>query len=74
MARETLKGHWNEMAVLALLLFVVSGIGSTPSYIAEFAKIQWLNLVGSSTNALVSLLVMMPLSFAFYNLCLSFAR
>lgn len=74
MARESLKGHWNEMAVLALLLFVVSGIGSTPSYIAEFAKIQWLNLVGSSTNALVSLLVMVPLSFAFYNLCLSFAR
>ena len=78
-ARETLKGRWNEMA---LLMFVLTFIGcaiSVPVAIgagltAISNDVAWLNLGGGGCNFLFTILVLAPLSYAFNNLCLQYAR
>lgn len=73
-ARETLKGRWNEMALLMLVLSFISVVFVTPNYIGTLAEIPWLALSGSSCSLLVTWLITVPLSYAFYNLCLAYAR
>ena len=73
-ARETLKGRWNEMALLMLVMSLIAVFFAVPNYIGTLAEMTWLALSGSGCSVLVSLLITMPLSYAFYNLCLTYAR
>lgn len=78
LARETLKGRWNEMA---LMMFVLSLFGCAVSVpvalgtgLGSFANDMWLNMGGSGCDFLFAILVLVPLNYAFYNLCLGYAR
>ena len=73
-ARETLKGHWNEMALLMLVLSFIGVFFAAPNYAGVLAEMQWLALSGSGCSILVALLITVPLSYAFANLCLAYAR
>ena len=73
-ARETLKGRWNEMALLMLVLSFIGVFFAAPNYAGVLAEMQWLALSGSGCNLLAALLITVPLSYAFYNLCLAYAR
>ena len=73
-ARETLKGRWNEMALLMLVMSLIAVFFAVPNYIGTLAEMTWLALSGSGCSVLVSLLITMPLSYAFANLCLAYAR
>ena len=78
-ARETLKGRWNEMALLVFVLACIGCAVSIPVAVgASFASMNydmtWLHLGGGGCNFLFSILVLVPLSYAFYNLCLQYAR
>lgn len=78
-ARETLKGRWNEMALLVFVLACIGCAVSIPVAVgASFASVTydmtWMSLGGGSCNFLFSILVLVPLSYAFYNLCLQYAR
>lgn len=73
-ARETLKGHWNEMALLMLIITLIAIIFEAPSAIGSLFQRPWLTICSSSCNVAVALLVTVPLSYAFYNLCLVYAR
>lgn len=74
MARETLRGRWNEMALIMLVLFVISGVFSAPSSIASIFEMPWLSMSLSGLNSCLVLLLIVPLEYALYNLLLSFAR
>ena len=74
LARETLKGRWNEMALLTLVISAIGVVFGIPSAIGDIMKLQWLSLCGSSCNIFFALLFTVPLSFAFYNLCLVYTR
>ena len=73
-ARETLKGRWNEMALLMLVMSLIAVFFAVPNYIGTLAEMTWLALSGSGCSVLVSLLITVPLSYAFANLCLAYAR
>ena len=73
-ARETLKGRWNEMALLMLVLSFIGVFFAAPNYAGVLAEMQWLALSGSGCSLLAALLITVPLSYAFYNLCLAYAR
>lgn len=73
-ARETLKGRWNEMALLMLVVSFIPVIFNTPNYVGVLAEMQWLALSASGCSLLVALLITVPLSYAFANLCLAYAR
>ena len=73
-ARETLKGRWNEMALLMLLVFFIGMLFSSPQLVGSFAELNSLVLFGSGCSFLAGLLLTMPLSFAFFSLCLAYAR
>lgn len=73
-ARETLKGRWNEMALLMLVMSLIAVFFAVPNYIGTLAEMTWLALSGSGCSLLVTWLITVPLSYAFYNLCLTYAR
>ena len=73
-ARKTLKGRWNEMALITLMLGAIGLFFSTPSMIGAFAEIQWLTICGYGCNYVLAFLISVPLSYAFYNLCLIYSR
>ena len=73
-ARETLKGRWNEMALLTLVLTAIGLFFSVPTLVGVFSDLQWLTIGGYSSNYLFAFLISVPLSCAFYNLCLVYAR
>jgi len=74
LARETLKGRWNEMALLALVISAIGIFFSTPTLIGALAEIRWLTIGGYGCNYVLAFLIAVPLTFAFYNLCLTYAR
>ncbi len=73
-ARETLKGRWNEMALLMLVMSLIAVFFAVPNYIGTLAEMAWLALSGSGCSLLVTWLITVPLSYAFANLCLAYAR
>lgn len=73
-ARETLKGRWNEMALLTLLIGFIAAVFESPSIISSTFDLFWLVPYGAGTQTLAALLLIVPLYFAFYNLLLVYAR
>ena len=73
-ARETLKGRWNEMALLMLVISLISMLFSSPQLVGSFAGLDSLALFGSGCSFLATFLITVPLSFAFFSLCLTYAH
>lgn len=71
-ARETLKGRWNEMALVALIVFAIGMVCSSPAMLTSGLEDN--SIFGSCTQLVLSLLIAVPLQFAFYNLLLRYAR
>ena len=66
-ARETLKGRWNEMALLMLLIGLIAFACETPSFISALFDMLWLVPYGSGMQLLAAMLLTVPLYFAFCN-------
>ena len=73
-ARETLKGRWNEMALLMLLIGLIAFACETPSFIGSLFDMLWLVPYGSGMQLLAAMLLTVPLYFAFCNLLLIYSR
>ena len=73
-ARETLKGRWNEMALLTLLMAFIAAVFESPSLISATFDLIWMVPFGAGTQTLAALLLVVPMFFAFYNLLLVYAR
>lgn len=71
-ARETLKGRWNEMALVTLIVFAIGMVCSSPAMLTSGLEDN--SIFGSCTQLVLSLLIAVPLQFAFYNLLLRYAR
>lgn len=87
MARETLTGHWNEFALLFLLISAIAMIANAPAATTSLMgtlaamgsmdaidNLIWMNGAGGGASFLVAILVVLPLEYALYNLCLSYVR
>jgi uncharacterized membrane protein len=73
-ARETLKGRWNEMALVTLIVFAIGMVCSSPAMLTSGLEDKLYSIFGSCTQLVLSLLIAVPLQFAFYNLLLRYAR
>lgn len=73
-ARETLKGRWNETALLTLIVFAIVSLCSSPTMLSGSFGEEMYSLFGSCTVLVLSLLIAVPLQFAFYNLLLRYSR
>ena len=73
-ARETLKGRWNEMALLTLIVFAIVSLCSSPTMLSGSFGEEMYSLFGTCTQLALALLIAVPLQFAFYNLLLRYAR
>ena len=73
-ARETLKGRWNEMALVTLIVFAIVMLCTSPSLLSGGFEDKLYSIFGSCTQLVLSLLIAVPLQFAFYNLLLRYAR
>ena len=73
-ARETLKGRWNEMALLMLLIGLIAFACETPSFIGSLFDMLWLVPYGSGMQVLAAMLLTVPLYFALCNLLLIYSR
>ena len=73
-ARETLKGRWNEMALLMLLIGLITAAFEAPSVIGAAADLFWLAPFGTGMQTLAAFLLTVPLYYAFCNLLLVYAR
>ena len=60
-ARETLKGRWNEMALLMLLIGLIAFACETPSFIGSLFDMLWLVPYGSGMQVLAAMLLTVPL-------------
>lgn len=73
MARESLRGVWNESALAYLIILAVACIFSVSSVVAP-QEILWLQGSLSGVQVAVSLLLIVPLTYGFNNAMLSLAR
>ena len=74
-ARKTLKGHWNSLALLTLFIIVIGSLFGVPaSVIGATMDLMWLRISGMSCNYLFAFLVTIPLSYALMNVVLRMAR
>jgi len=74
MAWNTLTPHWNEVAICALVIYLISILGSGMSVYEAILNPNVPHFTGQGVSLVVSLLVIAPLSYAFYNLVLGFIR
>ena len=74
MARETLRGRWNEMALIMLVIVLITGCCYSPALITNLIGMQMLSMSLSGFHFCLVLLLIVPLEYALYNLLLSFAR
>ena len=75
MARESLQGRWNELAVIMLVYVLVSVLfGNVISWTGTITHVGWLSGLGAGVNLCVALLVALPFGFAIMNLCLLITR
>ncbi len=74
MAREPLRGRWNEMALIMLVIVLITGCFYSPALITNLIGMQMLSMSLSGFYFCLVLLLIVPLDYAFYNLLLSFAR
>ena len=78
-ARESLTGHWNELAVFhVLVMLIVMGVASvfgiTFSTVGFIWSLPWAHSVGTGGSLVVSVLFALPLSFAMYGFFLKLVR
>ena len=75
-ARETLNGQWHQLAGIQLVLFLIGSFFSAPVVIGTYIELPWwiITAGGGGVNYLVDFLLTIPLSYAFYNLCLALVR
>ena len=78
LARETLDGRWNEFALLTLLVVAIAMVVSAPtmvgSMLGTLGDMAWLNGTSSGLSTVISILVIVPLEYAMYNLFLTYVR
>lgn len=87
MARETLSGHWGEFALLFLLITAIAMIANAPATTTSLIgalgalgtmdimdNLFWMSGAGGGATCLVAILVIVPLEYALYNLCLNYVR
>lgn len=73
MARESLRGVWNESALAYLIILAAACIFSVSSVVAP-QEILWLQGSLSGVQVAVSLLLIVPLTYGFNNAMLSLIR
>lgn len=73
MARESLRGVWNESALAVLIIFAIACIFSVSSVVVP-QEILWLQGSLSGAQVAVSLLLIVPLGYGFNNAMLSLVR
>lgn len=73
MARESLRGVWNESALAVLIIYAIACIFSVSSVVVP-QEILWLQGSLSGVQVAVSLLLIVPLTYGFNNAMLSLAR
>lgn len=73
MARESLRGVWNESALAVLIIYAIDCIFSVSSVVAP-QEILWLQGSLSGVQVAVSLLLIVPLGYGFNNAMLSLVR
>lgn len=73
MARESLRGVWNESALAVLIIFAIACIFSVSSVVTP-QEILWLQGSLSGVQVAVSLLLIVPLGYGFNNAMLSLIR
>lgn len=73
MARESLRGVWNESALAVLIIYAIACIFSVGSVVAP-QEILWLQGSLSGVQVAVSLLLIVPLGYGFNNAMLSLVR
>ena len=74
MARETLDGCWSELAVVTLLIMLIASVCQTPATLGNVFQSISLKLMGGCGTFVMSILITMPLEYAFYNMFLSLVR
>lgn len=74
MAWNTLSPHWNDVAIIMLIIVLCSCIGSGVSVLGSLHQLTGLSMMGSSLSLVVSILLVGPLSIGLYNLILSYIR
>ena len=74
LARESLNGRWNELAVLMFVYSLIAVAGGGFSVAGSVARIGWLSGFGNGANLCISVLLVVPLGYAFNSLCLLMAR
>ena len=73
MARESLRGVWNESALAVLIIYAIACIFSVSSVVVP-QEILWLQGSLSGAQVAVSLLLIVPLGYGFNNAMLSLVR
>ena len=75
-ARETLDGHWHQLAGIQFVLFLIGSFFSAPVVIGTYIELPWwiITAGGGGFNYLVDFLLSIPLGYAFYNVCLALVR
>ena len=73
-AWNTLSSHWNDAVVITLIMVVCACIGSGVGLWGTLAQLDALSKFGTGTNFVVSILLVMPLGFAFAALLLGYVR
>lgn len=74
-ARKALEGHWNEAAIVAVVLLVITGICAGSSAVSELiTHAPFVKSAISSSSMLLQYLIAVPLSTAFSFMVLDFMR
>ena len=74
MAWNTLSPHWNDVAIIMLIIVLCSCIGSGVSMFGSLHQLTGLSMMGSGLSLVVSILLVGPLSIGLYSLILSYIR
>lgn len=74
LARESLLGRWNGLALLMFAYSLIAVAGGGFSAAGSVARIGWLSGFGSGANLCLTILLVLPLGYAFNNICLLFVR
>lgn len=74
MAWNTLSPHWNDVAIIMLIIVLCSCIGSGVGMFGSLHQLPGLSIMGNGLSFVVSILLVGPLSIGLYNLILSYIR
>ena len=74
LARESLLGRWNGLALLMFAYALVAAVAGYSSVVGSRMGIGWLTGFGGGVNMCLTILLVLPLGYAFNNICLLFVR